>query len=58
MKGYIFLIRAFILVNGWHWPLKIELPLTFIAGILVCLIYSNLNSFFTPVLLYIVIIMS
>lgn len=37
-------------------PLKIGIPLTFIAGILLCLIYSNLNSFFTPILIYIIVI--
>ena len=56
LVGHIFFIRSFTVVNGWHWPLKIGIPLTFIAGILLCLIYSNLNSFFTPVLIYIVVI--
>ena len=54
--GHIFFIRAFTVVNEWHWPLKIGIPLTFIAGILLCIIYSNLNSFFIPVLLYIIFI--
>jgi len=39
--GHIFFIRAFTVVNGWHWPLKIGIPLTFIAGILLCLTYPN-----------------
>ena len=56
LVGHIFFIRSFTVVNGWHWPLKIGIPLTFIAGILLCLIYSNLNSFFTPVLIYIIVI--
>ena len=30
--------------------------MTFIGGILLCIIHSNLNSLFTPVLLYIVVI--
>ena len=54
--GHIFFIRAFTVVNGWHWPLKIGIPLTFIAGLLLCLTYPNLNSFFIPVLLYIIFI--
>ena len=56
LVGHIFFIRSFTVVNGWHWPLKIGIPLTFIAGILLCLIYSNLNSFFTPILIYIIVI--
>mgnify|MGYP001124630222 FL=1 len=56
LVGDIFFIRSFTVVNGWHWPLKIGIPLTFIAGILLCLIYSNLNSFFTPILIYIIVI--
>jgi uncharacterized membrane protein YhhN len=54
--GHIFFIRAFTVVNGWHWPLKIGIPLTFIAGLLLCLTYPNLNSFFIPVFLYIIFI--
>ena len=30
--------------------------MTFIAGILLCIIHSNLNSFFTPILIYIIVI--
>lgn len=56
LVGHIFFIRSFTVVNGWHWHLKIGIPLTFIAGILLCLIYSNLNSFFTPILIYIIVI--
>ena len=50
--GHIFFIRAFTVVNERHWPLKIPIPLTFIVGILLCLIYYNLNFFYISYFIY------
>jgi len=54
--GHLFFTAAFVNQQGFKWPLLPGVVLILIALVVIGLCYSNLNSLFFPVLLYISVI--